>query len=310
MIELQELAQAHCPPLPDLEPDQEWALDYVRSEQGRTGDARDSDPFYVPEVDTFEGCRPVFTWTCCACYEDCSTRAWGKVWKSNPSFMDSLDTMRAHLRCSGKHNLSDEKIVDKLKDLCEGGEDGHGRLGDYMKVEVETAEDRDKYREYKDNSMEKEKKKALEKKSGAARKRPRPDASGGGGLEPKATSVAVAGSAARPSSIQLREENFSEPPLRLPVAVDAPAEDTIVLRNFQLTTATAGEVRAAISNRDVMRMSFRQAQVLYDSLRRQKEGIEQTIAFLQAMIGTLNAEARVVSAATRILQEVIAENSQ
>ena len=141
MVELKELSEVWTPALPELEGDLEWAPDYVRSEQGRKGDHRDADPFYVPQEDEFEGCRPAYTWSSCVCHEDCSSRAWGKVWKSSTSFMDSLDTMRAHLSISGKHDMTDEEIVQKLKDICEGG-----LLGDYMTVEVETPDDRSKYR--------------------------------------------------------------------------------------------------------------------------------------------------------------------
>lgn len=259
-----------------------------RSEAGRKNDDRDSDVFYCSEVDEFPGARYVWTWKGCVCHDDCSPRAWAKVFKSSPvSLADCLDLMRHHLHVSGKHELEEPQIMQRLEEVLQ-------EPSEWISVAFETPQDRQKYRDY----MDKKAKPRAEPQRG--KKRAKSGAADASGAEPKA--------AAGGAPLLL---DAGGPALGLHAHEgDALQFELPGLRNFQLTTATRGEVRAAMENRDVLKMSFRQAQILHDSLRRAADAAHASVALAEAQVRQFQAEGRVFSAASRILQEIVNENSR
>ena len=95
------------------------------------------------------------------------------------------------------------------------------------------------------------------------------------------------------------------------LTADDEEEGQLQLPNAQLVMLPRQqEVRAAVQNNPVMKLSYRQACLLMDSLRRSREALITQARAFQLLAQQLNSEAYVIASAHRIVEELVREHTQ
>lgn len=288
-------------------------------------DYRDQDDFYVCEAEQFEGVRYIFELNKCLFSAECSKMAWAKCCKySAQGQEDLLENACNHCMISGKHGKKMEECEKRIEELACSGE-----LQNYVKVTKETQKDREEYRLWQDQQAEQDREWQDKQAQQAAAKQvyrkpatqqvPAPRANAG-----KATS-SMGSRGGRPLGSVASTPVSSAPLLpnldlrdsRKRVHYSSSDEEDLpkikLTRNDKIQVRQ-NEIKKYIENNEVMRMTFRQAEILNDSLRRAKAAAEanqrlcrSTIEVCEAHARQFGNEAKVISAASKILQEIVTE---
>lgn len=291
----------------------------------RKGDWRDEDDYYVHEAEEFTGIRFQYELRKCFFHEECSRTAWAKAERYSLSGQEELvEQGIAHVLASGKHaDKSEQDIEDRLNQIV-----AQGKLGEYIKVEKETPAVRKAYRAWKDKEAERDaarhRRKEQQAKSASARPPttapPTKKAKHDGTIRPLARSVGSA-SASASGSRPLPELTVAEPRRLEAAAEDSTEEEDDALKLRMLgrkqDASMKQVVKAAVRNDDACKLTFRQAQILSDALQRAKLACESNQRLLRSTIEVCESharqfasEARVISAASKILTQVINECAQ
>jgi hypothetical protein len=235
-------------------------------------DWRDRDPRYVKVEDDNEEDRLYWCLEKCILPEECSHLAWGKVTKTSYiSLEDLVESLKYHLVVSGLHRKTKEEADALLAEhLTE----------DLVSEHVETRSDRDAYREWADRWEQT----AHDEREAKRRKLERGPARGGGGKGKGGGGggKGSGGGGGGKSSGQILPMAMFEPP---------PVPSQVARRTAE--------------NPDVMTLSFRQAQLLSDSLRRAREATDNSVRLSNAISAQLTQESQVIDAAYRIVEELV-----
>ena len=248
------------------------------------GDWRDSDDMYVPEADEFEGPRTYWTLTKCYWHGECNAAAWKKCKRySFESPWDCVEHMKVHGLVSGKHHKVQEEVDA-------AGDDMAANIEEWTEELHESEKDRAEYRAWCDKEVARQQQRKNKRETETP-------------AEPEPKKPRSMGSL----DVMRKDGKRHATPKALPQSKQKLPDLQLI---SQPRHVDEGIVRASFRNNDVMQLTFRQAQLLADSLRRAAEASNSNARLCENLVTQFRAESAVISTAGRILEEICRENSR
>jgi hypothetical protein len=240
-------------------------------------DWRKDDPQYVDLAEEAGEMRPYWVIKECP-LENCSDNSWAKVrcWSFN-SAMGCLDKLKAHAMASSHHEFVEKRAQNMIEDT--------GIQNKVIEFE-EGEEARAEYREWADAQFARDCE-----------------------LAAKAATAKVKGKGK--SAKYVKPEADTRPLMRGVKQVDLElATSSTLKRGAEIVPIDRRTMRKRADNDPMVTISWRQCELLRDSLRRARDSALNSQALTRQLSDQFAQEARVVEVAYQCVEEVLRESSR
>eukprot|EP00929_Paragymnodinium_shiwhaense_P121464 TRINITY_DN936_c0_g2_i1.p1 TRINITY_DN936_c0_g2~~TRINITY_DN936_c0_g2_i1.p1 ORF type:complete len:296 (-),score=94.42 TRINITY_DN936_c0_g2_i1:151-966(-) len=262
--------------------------DFVDDKTGKIllEDWRLDDPQYLRKEEDDEDYKRVFHYIKHCPLPNCTAKSWKRVdCKSYDDEKLCLDKLKAHAMASSHHQLSEEAASQMIEDP---------EILENIEITEEDYQTRQRYREWADKEWASQVARLKEDRSA-------PPKGGKGGKSGKGKSEKGAGKSS--------SSRAAPAVINLDIQATVPWRSAGSAGSVALPAESHQAVKRRRENDDLVRIRWRQCELLRDSLRRARDSSLNSQALCQQLGAQFGQEARVVEVAYQCVEEILREAS-